>query len=187
MSIIVQQLRREIRFTISGALCQSISNWESALDEQVFNKQLKTGIFRGRLLDSETLKIMQMAKDRGEVVPYYGVGGSRGACTYSLRMTDTGYTVKVENIEASESVEFSDSPSQQLEESNATEPRMVFKIDGQEYQNLRQWEYWSEQEATTSRYVYHFGRVSLERLGYTVKVEDTLTGNNIDVTDYEGW
>ncbi len=72
-------------------------------------------------------------------------------------------------------------------EPKAIAPTMTFKIDEQEYKNLRRWEYWSDRDALTPRYIYRFGRVSLGRLGYTVKVEDTSSGNTTDVTNYEEW
>ncbi len=187
MPIIAQHLRDEIRFTISGELCQRIADWESTLDEQIFDEQLSTGLFRGRLpLDDDMLKVMKMAKEQGGIMPYYGAGGSRGACVYSLRVTKTGGIVKVEHSEADVSIEFEDTLSRP-KESEAVTPIMTFKIDEQEYKNLRRWKYWSGRDALTPRYIYQFGRVSLGRLGYTVKVEDTATGNKIDVTDYEDW
>ena len=186
MPITAQHLRGEIRFTISGELCQRIFDWESALDEQVFNEQLSTGLFRGRPLDDDMLKVMQRAKEQGGIMPYYGAGGSRGVCVYSLRVTDAGNVIKVEHSEAGASVEFEDTISQPREPAVVT-PIMMFKIDEQEYKNLRQWKYWADRDALTPRYIYRFGRVSLGRLGYTVKVEDTSTSNKIDVTDYEDW
>ncbi len=113
MPIAAQYLRNEIRFTISSELCQRISDWEFALDEEIFNEQLNTGLFRGRLpLDDDMLKVMRWAKEQGGIMPYYGAGGSRGACVYSLRVTDTGSVVKVEHTEAHASVEFEDTLSQ---------------------------------------------------------------------------
>jgi hypothetical protein len=186
MPITAQRLRGEIRFTISGKLCQHISDWEFAVDEQVFNEQLNTGLFRGRPLDNDDLKIMQMVKERGGIAPYYSAGGSRGTCVYSLRVTDAGNVLKVEHSEAGASVEFEDTLSRPREPEAVT-PIMIFKIDEQEYKNLRRWKYWSDHDALTPRYIYRFGRVSLGRLGYMVKVEDTSTGNKIDVTNYKDW
>ena len=181
----MQQSRDEICFTISGAICQHLSDWEFAFDEMVFNEQLATGSFRGRYpVEGDILSIMQQIKAKGGIAPYYGVGGGRGTCSYALQLTNTGYSVKVENAVVNEAAEFHDRPH--IEE---TEPdvRFILKIDGKELDNLRRWENWVEAEASTARYVYQFGQVSMGRLGYAVEVEDTATGDIVDVTAYEDW
>jgi hypothetical protein len=184
MPVTAQKTVNGIVFTVSGTICQRISDWESALDKQVFNEQLKTGLFRGRPLDDDTLVMMRMVKEQGHIAPYYGVGGSRGSCAYTLKLMDTGnYGVRVENTFVGKSMEF----HEDADEPNAPTPRMLFKIDGQEYRNLCQWDCWIDKKALTSRYVYCFGRVSLGRLGYTVKVGDTVTQNEVDVTEYADW
>jgi hypothetical protein len=122
-----------------------------------------------------------------------------------LQPTNEGYRVQVENAETGDaivyhtlarSVRVKDALKRTLRtvrslfpavSEKAETPHIALKIDGQEYKNLIQWAYWSDKEAFTSRYVYRFGRVSLGRLGYTVKVEDTLTGKSIDLTDYADW
>jgi hypothetical protein len=161
-------------------------DWEAAIDKKVFDEQLQTGLFRGRPLDSTTLLLLQAAKERDQVTPYYGAGGSGGACMYSLRQTGAGYVVEAENVEIGDCVQFRDA-SGSVQVSVIADLQMVFRIDGQEFENLKRWIHWSDGEAFTSRYVYRFGRVSLGRLGYTVRIEDTLTDNELDVTDYDDW
>lgn len=186
MPITTQKSSGEIRFTVSGALCQHILDWERGIDERVFEEQLSTGLFRGQPLDDDHLRVMHRAKEQGHIMPYYGAGGNRGACTYSFRETDTGCTIEVENAETGDSAELEDTYDSS-DEFEADKPNMEFRIDGQEYQNLRGWAYWSDKEALTPRYIYRFGRVSLGRLGYTVKVEDTEANERIDATHYEDW
>jgi hypothetical protein len=184
MPIIMHQLDSELRFTISGPVCQRISVWECMLDEMVFNEQLTTGSFRGRYpVDDEMKSMMQAIRAKGHIAPYYGAGGSRGSCVYALQMTDRGYVVRVENITVKESAEFTDETDGDL----SPHPILTFKIDGKELQNIRQWEHWVEQQAPTSRYIYKFGQVALGRLGYTVEVVDIQTGNMINATDYSDW
>lgn len=186
MPITSRKLGDEIRFIVSGAVCQHILDWERSVNEKAFEEQLNTGLFRGQPLDEDHLQIMRLARERGYIMPYYGAGGSRGACSYSFRMTDAGYTIEVKNAETGDCVELKGT-HEPADGPGPDEPSMEFKIDGQEYRNLQGWAYWSDKEALTTRYVYQFGRVSLGRLGYTVKVEDTTTGKMIDATDYEDW
>ena len=184
MPIVMQQLDGELRFTVSGPVCQRISDWECTLDAMVFDEQLTTGSFRGRYpVDDEMKVIMQAIKAKGQIAPYYGAGGGRGSCVYALQWTDKGYIVRVENTTVKESAEFADETDSVL----CPQPVLTFKIDGKELQNLRQWEHWVEQQASTSRYIYKFGQVAMGRLGYTVEVEDTQTGNMINATDYDDW
>lgn len=184
MPVVMQLLNNELRFTISGLICQRVSDWERTLDEMVFNEQLITGSFRGRCpVDDEMRAMMQALKIKGHIAPYYGVSGGRGSCEYILQRTNNGYVVRVENTTAEESAEFTDEADSNLPQN----PVLILKIDGNELLNLRRWEHWVERQAATSRYIYKFGQVAMGRLGYTVKVEDTRTGSVIDATGYEDW
>jgi hypothetical protein len=204
MSIIFQQFKNEICLTVWGAICQRISDWEYQQDKMAFEEQLATGSFRGRFrIDDDLIQIMQQVKSEGKMLPYYGVGGSRGSCVYRIRRGGKGYCVQVENTTIKDSTEFCDEPRDvmmdgfgarwqtwvavHLHIGQVAKPRLIFKIDGSELQNLYKWKHWVERQASTSRYIYEFGQVGMGRLGYTVKVEDTQTGNTIDATDYKDW
>lgn len=186
MSITIQKFDAEIRFTVSGVLCQSISDWERGIDARVFEEQLNTGLFRGQPFDDDYLQMMRLAKEQGYIMPYYGVGGSRGACSYSFRMAGTGYTINVKNEVTGDFIQLKDALDSTIG-FEMDEPSRQFNIEGQEYSNLQGWEYWSDKEAFTPRYIYRFGSVSLGRLGYTIKIEDTIASKGIDVTCYEDW
>lgn len=186
MPITLHSSKTEIRFTLFGALCQSIFEWQSALDELVFNEQLATGSFHGRYrVTGDLLRAMQLAKSKGRVMPYYGAGGSQGSCVYRLQRQEAGYTVHVENTTVHQKSDFYDELSQEAMTDPLPTPAFTFKIDGKELRNLRAWEQWDEAQASSARYIYEFGEVSLGRLGYTVKVTDMHTHEQIDATDYE--
>jgi hypothetical protein len=189
MAVTMYCLREEIGFTISGGTCQQILDWKQALDEAVFSAQVTTGSFRGRCpVDDDLRAIMLAAEAKGRIMPYYGVGGGSGAYTYTLRWTSDKVIVQVENEIVGESLEIvSDARVMDSRPMAYEEPWVIFRIDGKELKNLRQWRYWYENQANTSRYLYKFGQVAMGRLGYTVKVEDTKTSNIIDVTAYEDW
>jgi len=204
MPVVFQHSQNEICFTIWGTICQAISNWEYSVDEMVFNEQLATGSFHGRFpIDDEDRAVMQQIKAKGQIMPYYGVGGSHGACVYTIHRLDNGYMIHVENTAAKESTEFNDHTNDGQRESllrrlrtwlaanlrigEVAKPRFLLRINGKELQKLRAWAHWNESQALTSRYVYRFGRVSLGRLGFTVKVMDEQSNEQIDVTDYDDW
>jgi hypothetical protein len=63
----------------------------------------------------------------------------------------------------------------------------VFVIGGREYQASRAWPFWDDRAALLQLYIYRFGQVSLGATGYTVKVEDTTSGEVVDVSDYISW
>lgn len=175
----------EIRFIVSGPLCQRIIEWERSIEERAFQEQLSTGLFRGQPLDEQQLELMHTARDEGRIMPYYGVGGSRGACTCSFRATDSGYSIEVENAETGDSITLTDGAPLNVGEPD--DPRMTFRIDGPEYQTVRTWAQWSDADALAPAYIYRFGRVSLGRWGYTVRVANTETGGWIDATRYADW
>lgn len=107
MPVIFQHSQNELRFTIWGTICQDISNWEDSVDEMVFNEQLATGSYHGKfLIGDDERALMQQIKANGQIMPYYGVGGSHGACAYTIQCHDNGYLIRVENASAKESAEF---------------------------------------------------------------------------------
>jgi hypothetical protein len=186
MPITVHKTHDELRFIVSGPLCQRIIEWERRIDERVFQEQLSTGLFRGQPLDEQQLELMRAAQDRGHIMPYYGAGGSRGACTYSFRTTDGGYSIEVENAETGGSITLTDNDTS-LNTSEVEEPSLIFRIDGAEHRSVRTWAQWSDADALAPRYIYRFSRVSLGRWGYTVRVANTETGGWIDATHYADW
>ncbi len=204
MPVIFQLSKNEIRIIVWGAICKLISDWETSIDEMVFNEQIATGSFRGRFpVDDELCAIMQQMQAQGHIAPYYGVGGSRGACVYQLHRIGSGYSIHVKNTVALESTEFVDPTAgvpreglipqiqtwiaTKLSIGEGVKPQLIFKINGKELQNLRAWAHWNERQAATSRYIYEFGRVAMGHLGFTVQVTDTLNNEQINVTDYASW
>lgn len=190
MSIAMYHRKDGICFVVSGATCQRILDWEHALDKIVFDEQLTTGSFRGRYpVDDELQTVMLIAKAEGRIMPYYGAGGSRGSYVYTLQWTGARCIIKIENEIVEESIELAADAEVGADSAMlvSEEPQLIFKINGKELENLRRWRCWYEDQASTSRYIYRFGQASIGRLGYTIKVEDTKTGNAIDVTAYEEW
>ena len=204
MSIYIQKSKDKIYFTIWGKLCQSIFDWETSLDEMVFNEQLNTGSFHGKfsVRDEDILQVMRQLKKEGKILPYYGVGGSRGSCAYHVQINESLCKIKVENTTVQDEIEFQyrlsdvqESPFTRLKTwlalnlqlGKVPEPFFILKIDGNELENLKNWKFWDDSKALTSKYIYEFGQVSLGRLGYAIKVKDSQNSEVIDISDYANW
>ena len=210
----VQKLYNEIGFRVSSELLKQLHDWEYSVDEMVFKEQLATGSYKGRYsVQRGLLKIMQQAEQQGKIMPYYGAGGSSGACAYKFRLKGSKCHLRIEHsltgdaldleadikklkarvkIVRKPEIQFSFLPYVTDEELNhpwtgERNPTLVCKIAGQEYETLTQWKNWIEEQALTPRYIYRFGQVSLGPTGFSVKVEDTETGEVIDVSDYDNW
>ncbi len=210
----VQKLDNELGFRVSGDLLPQIYTWERSMDRMVFEEQIATGSFRGKWsVDPVTRSLMKKAAQAGKVMPYYGAGGSSGACYYQFQVdrsqchfqvqhTVTGevFSVAVDiskpntllHLERQPEMQFSPLPYITDEElshpwTGARNQQLVCKIAGQEYANLKAWPNWSDDLALTRQYCYQFGQVSIGATGFCVKVRDLETGTAIDVTDYDSW
>lgn len=202
-----------VGFKIRSDAFQEIIRWSNLVDEIVFKEQLVTGRFRGHEIDPDILVIMQQARNSGQILPYYGVGGSSGACDYRIKVTETECTLRVEHSETEKNLvltkpkdisrfsfqpkktrrfKFSPMPylvKQKLpkEWSGKSPDELLLVIVGKEYQTLSNWQNWNYDEALTERYEYSFGEVSMGRTGFVAKVTDLENDMVIDVTDYEDW
>lgn len=210
----VQKLSNQITFVIAGDLVEQIYQWEKSQDEIIFKEQLATGSFRGKLkVDQFSLNVMKKAEQAGKIMPYYGAGGSSGACIYKFYPGDAQplkvyHSIVQESLDISAElqeidpnlqltrtteIQFSWLPYINIEE-EITPPwtgerhqQIICPIADQEYQNLAAWANWQEAEALKSRYSYNFGQVSMGGTGFSVRVQDRKTGQIIDVTDYDSW
>jgi len=211
----VKQSINELGFRISQPLIEQIYNWEYSIDEKVFQEQLETGSYKGRYKVDETMRLVMRTiyERKGKILPYYGAGGSSGASVYRFHCNGSDCKIVIENrltkdtmqlnlsiVEINKDVEmeqeqrfkFSIAPyitNLELPEAWRGSPndRLVCKIAGREYENLTKWENWEPNQAFTEKYIYRFGQVSLGSTGLTVKVKDTVTNEEIDVTDYDDW
>jgi hypothetical protein len=209
----VHKTNKEIGYKVSGEIYQQITQWAYSIDETVFKEQLATGLFGNTIeLDPDILAVMRRVEKQGGILPYYGVGGSSGVCTYRFRVimsrieltVEHGATEKVmsldtplETSERSPSVEgrrfkFSPFPylmKEKLPQAWSGEPpeALVCKIAGREYEKLVKWPKWVDTQALSERYEYSFGEVSLGATGFAAKVKDKESDDLIDVTDYDDW
>lgn len=210
----VQKSPNKIRFRVSGDLVKKLHDWEYSIDEMVFKEQLVTGSFKGRLLVPEyILEIMQHAEKQGIILPYYGFISSRG-CVYKFRLKgskcnlisenfltgdvlDLEVDIKQENkffgIIRELAIQFSFLSHVIAEKlghpwAGKRNSTLVCQIAEQEYQTLKKWKTWMNDQALTPRYIYKFTPVSLGVPGgFAAKVEDTETGEIIDPNDYKNW
>lgn len=209
----VSKSNQALGFSVSGEIYQRAKQWAYSIDEMVFNEQLATGRFGDWEVGPAMQALMRKVKEEGGILPYYGVGGSSGACTYQfhfrqslLRFTvihtvtndvmemDVPYSILSEPLEARTGRRFKFSPTpyltnEKLPEAWSGEPpeALICKIIGRELEKLTRWQCWVDKDALSERYIYEFGEVSMGETGFTVKVKDTKIGKKIDVSDYDNW
>jgi hypothetical protein len=209
----VYKTKNEINFMVSGKTYQDITEWTSSVDEMVFREQLATGRFGNNIeLDPDTLALMRHVEKQGGILPYYGLGGSSGVCTYRFRVTTSRIQLTVEHgtthrvmsldtpLEISEKSasmkgrRFKFSPFHHLikeklpqEWSGESPEALVCKITGREYEKLVKWPKWVDTQALSERYEYSFSEVSIGATGFVAKIKDTKSNDLIDVTDYDDW
>lgn len=208
-----QQSINEVGFRISQPLLQQIYDWEYSIDEKVFKEQLETGSYKGQYRVNEAMRpiIKEIYEKEGKILPYYGAGGSSGACVYSFHCNSSSCEMVIENTLTEDELqlnlsitEIDQDPKKEREQrlkfsiaitnfdlpegwSGVPKNTLVCKIAGREYDNLAKWANWEPNQAFTGRYIYSFGQVSMGATGLTVKVKDTVTNEQVDVTDYENW
>lgn len=209
----VQKSHKKIGFRVSGELVKQLYDWEYSIDEMVFKEQLATGSFKGSFsVQGFILEMMQQAEKEGEILPYYGAIGS-SACVYKFRLKGSKCNLRIEHSLTGDALDLEvDIKKANRLFSIIREPALQFsflsyvmdkkldhpwsgkrnstlvcQIAEQEYQTLTQWKNWMNEQALTPRYIYRFTQVSIGATGFTVKVEDTETGEIIDATDYDDW
>lgn len=209
----VYKTKKAIGFRVLGEIYQQISKWAYSVDEKVFKNQLATGrLAKNVELTPKILALMRHVEKKGKIMPYYGVGGSSGVCTYRFRIIKsrieltvehgfTGKTMRLDTpLETSQRLAntkglrfkfcpFSYQNKEKLppEWSGELPKALVCKIDGREYENLAKWPKWVDTQALSERYEYSFGEVSIGATGFAAKVMDTKSNKLIDVTDYDNW
>lgn len=165
---------------------QQIHEWQTNLDKIVFDEQIKTGSFHGQFPVDDNRRIrMQESLGKGIILPYYGAISAR-ACSYTLQIMPPKCVIGVEHEVINEKTFFEDTVS-----IHQTDAAVInddfgngFVIEEQEYRNLQKWGNWNERDEFTSRYIYMFFPTSI---GSVIKVTDTQTRDQIDISDYENW
>lgn len=209
----VYRTKREIGFKVSDDIYQKIREWTHSIDKELFKEQLSTGRFRNHALDPGILSYMKQAEARGEIMPYYGVGGGSGVCTYIFKITASLINLTVKHGESGKSINFSaplkisrllsgqmrgrrlkydPTPymiDEKLPEAWSGEPpkALICKIYGSEYKNLAKWPKWIDSQALSGRYEYSFSEVSIGPTGFVARVRDIESKDLIDITEYSDW
>ncbi len=165
---------------------QQILEWQANLDKMVFDEQIKTGSYHGRFPVRNGIRThMKGLKEKGIVRPYYGATSAH-ACTYSLQITPPTCIIGVEHEAAEKKASFEDSAEiLQIDASeNTHNSNSGFIVGNQEYRTLQEWVNWNDKDEFTSRYIYKFIPGSI---GVAVRVIDTYTKDQIDISDYDNW
>jgi hypothetical protein len=165
---------------------QQIHEWQANLDKIVFDEQIKTGSFHGQFpIDNNRRARMQELLEKGIIRPYYGAINAR-AFAYTLHIISPKCVIGVEHEVLNEKAFFEDTVSILQKDASVMNDdfRKEFVIEEQEYRTLQKWENWDERDEFTSRYIYMFFPTSI---GLVIKVTDTHTKDQIDISDYENW
>lgn len=173
-------------FSLPENIKKQMDDWEAALDKMVFDEQIMTGSFRGKFsIDDAHRSLLEKRREKGIIRPYYGAINA-GACTYTLQVTLPSCTIGIEHTVVEEKASFEDTVTiLQAEASEVTRNHKPdFMIKEQEYQSLQKWDLWNADDEFTSRYIYRFSPTSI---GLGIKVMETLTKEQIDITDYSDW
>ena len=94
----VHKTKKEMGFKVSGEHYQQITQWAYAIDARVFKEQLAASQSDTDIgLHPDTLALMRYVEKQGGILPYYGVGGSRGVCTYRFRVITSQIELTVEH------------------------------------------------------------------------------------------
>ena len=165
---------------------EQINDWEVNLDKIVFDEQIKTGSFHGQFPVDDNRRIrMQESLAEGIIRPYYGAISAR-ACAYTLQIMPPKCVIGVEHEVINEKTFFEDTVSILQTDASVMNDAFGngFVIEEQEYRTLQKWGNWNEKDEFTSRYIYMFFPTSI---GSVIKVTDTHTKDQIDISDYENW
>ena len=165
---------------------EQINDWEVNLDKIVFDEQIKTGSFHGQFPVDDNRRIrMQESLGEGIIRPYYGAINAR-ACAYTLQIMPPKCVIGVEHEVLNEKTFFEDTVSILQTDASVINDDFAngFVIEEQEYRTLQKWGNWNEKDEFTSRYTYMFFPTSI---GLVIKVTDTHTKDQIDISDYENW
>ena len=165
---------------------KQINDWELNLDKIVFDEQIKTGSFHGQFPVDDNRRIrMQGSRDKGFIHPYYGAINGR-ACAYTLQIIPPKCVIGVEHEVINEKIFFEDTVSILQTDASVMirNKNNRFIVEEKEYRTLQKWENWNEKDEFTSRYIYKFFPTSI---GLVIKVTDTHTKDQIDISDYDNW
>lgn len=165
---------------------EQIDDWEVNMDKIVFDEQIKTGSFHGQFPVDDNRRVrMQDSRDKGIIRPYYGAINAR-ACAYTLQIMPPKCIIGVEHEVINENTFFEDTVSilQKHASVMIRHKNNGFIVEEKEYRTLQKWENWNEKDEFTSRYIYRFFPTSI---GLVIKVTDTHTKDQIDISGYDNW
>lgn len=157
-----------------------------SLDGFFWTESVKTGSFHGQFTVDDNRRIrMQESLGKGIIRPYYGAINAR-ACAYTLQIMPPKCVIGVEHEVINEKTFFEDTVSILQTDASLMNDDFEngFDIEEQEYRTLQKWGNWNEKDEFKSRYTYMFFPTSI---GLVIKVTDTHTKDQIDISDYEIW
>jgi hypothetical protein len=173
-------------FSLSESICRQMDEWEAVLDRMVFEEQIMRGSFRGGYsIDDSQRILMEQMREKGIIQPYYGAINA-SACTHTLQVLPPTCVVSSEHTVVEETKIFEDAVTILEADGSvvAQNHKRGFMIERQEYRSLQQWKFWNAEDEFTGRYIFGFAPTAI---GTAIKVTDTRSRQEIDITDWSDW
>jgi hypothetical protein len=107
--------------------------------------------------------------------------------SYILQINPPICNIGIEHTKVEKKISFDDSMTIILKAKAseiALNRNLKFMIAKDEYLYLKKWDLWNEDDKFTSRYSYTFSPTSI---GHVIKVRETLTKKQIDISNYDNW
>ena len=173
-------------FSLSEEINKQIDEWNLSLDKIVLEEQLRTGSFRGKFsIDDDLRRILSKMKDEGHIQPYYGMINAR-SYVYTLQISKKTCKVEVVHTVMEKKISLEDSVSIIRFNPLGILSNHIhgFMLKKQEYQTLLNWNFWNPKDEFSSRYSYTFSPTTV---GMGTKILDSISNEEIDITDYNDW
>ncbi len=186
MALTITQTAHLIQFKLWGEKATELKSWLVEVNKKIWLEQVSTGTYKGKFYISPIdVKLMiKMHEETGRYMPYCGADSASGLL-FEFHPFKKSCKMKALNTLSEDVFEFQEAASDDSNQEPGNASRL-FRIRGNELENLFAWENWSSEHFFMGRYIFSFGMVSLGN-GAVINVLDLVTETKIDITDYDSW
>lgn len=193
--LIVHYSRKKILFYMAEKLFDSVLKDVERLDMDVFNQQIKTGSYYGKLpVSDHQLSIMKKLAERGKYYPYFGATSMTGLNGYEIIFQINEIILQAKHVIAHKPIKVripKENFRINLEKwyqtsalDNLKDGYLTLKIENKPYNKLVRWSNWNQKDAFSGRYSFFFAGTSL---GKVIRVTDNQNQSTYDISDYDTW
>lgn len=186
MAITIKFSDQLIQFKLWDEKAAELKSWQDEVNKKIWLEQVSTGSYKGKYPVSElVLKIMtKIHNEKGIYRPYYGADSASGLL-FDFQPFEKSCKMRALNTLSEDIFEAKEPTSDDFDQDTGQNNR-IFRITGNEFENLLSWEYWLAEHFFKGRYILSFGKVSMGN-GSVITVLDLVTETKIDITDYDSW